>query len=61
METQLAFVAYIIAVISLAVSLYVVYLLSELKDRLNLPKNKKPPQQQRRPSTQINRAKGHWD
>jgi hypothetical protein len=57
METQLAFVAYIIAVISLAVSLYVAYLFIEIKDRL--PKIKKP--QQQRPSTQIKRDKGHWD
>lgn len=59
METQLAFVAYIIAVISLAVSLYVAYLFSELKDRL--PKIKKPQQHRPRPSTQIKRDKGHWD
>ncbi len=56
---EIAFVAYFLAVISLGLSLYVAYLLSELKDRLNLPKIKKPPQQ--RPSTQITRAKGHWD
>ena len=59
METQLAFVAYIIAVISLAVSLYVAYLFTELKDRL--PKNKKPQQHRPRPPTQIKRDKGHWD
>ena len=57
METQLAFVAYIIAVISLAVSLYVAYLFSEVKDRL--PKTKKQPPQ--RPPIQIKRDKGHWD
>ncbi len=56
MDTQLAFVAYIIAVISLAVSLYVAYLFTELKDRL--PKNKKP---QQRPPIQTKRLKGHWD
>ncbi len=55
---EIAFVAYFLAVISLGLSLYVAYLLSELKDRLNLPKIKKP---QQRPSTQIKRAKGHWD
>lgn len=59
METQLAFVAYIIAVISLAVSLYVAYLFTEVKDRL--PKIKKPQQQRPRAPTQIKRDKGHWD
>jgi len=58
METQLAFVAYIIAVISLAVSLYVAYLFSEVKDRL--PKNKKP-QQRPKITTPTKREKGHWD
>lgn len=58
METQLAFVAYILAVISLAVSLYVAYLFSEIKDRL--PQIKKP-QQKPRPPTQTKRGKGHWD
>ncbi len=60
METHLAFVAYIISVISLAVSLYVVYLISELKDRL--PKIKKPQQQPPRPrSSTTEKKKGHWD
>ena len=57
MEIHLAFVAYIIALISLVVSLYVAYLFSELKDKL--PKDKKTPQQ--RPPIQIKRKKGHWD
>jgi len=57
METQLALVAYILAVLSLALSIYVAYLLSELKDRLNLPKHKKP---QQLPSRNKN-LKGHWD
>ncbi len=57
METQLALVAYILAVLSLALSIYVAYLLSELKDRLNLPKHKNP---QQLPSRNKN-LKGHWD
>lgn len=57
METQLALVAYILAVVSLAVSIYVAYLLSEIKDRLNTPKNKHI---QRQP-TKVQKLKGHWD
>jgi hypothetical protein len=38
METQLALVAYILAVVALAISIYVAYLLSELKDRLHQQK-----------------------
>lgn len=55
METHLAFVAYVIALISLAVSVYVAYLLSEVKDSLR--KFKKP---QQRPPTKVAR-KGHWN
>jgi len=57
METQLALVAYILAVISLAVSVYVAYLLSELKDRINTRKDNHI---QRQP-TQAQKLKGHWD
>jgi hypothetical protein len=55
METQLALVAYILAVISLAVSVYVAYLLSELKDRINTQKHIQ------RQSTKVQKLKGHWD
>lgn len=58
METNLAFVAYVLAVISLAISIYVAYLLSEMKDRL--PKVTKPKQQVRK-TTPIPKTKGHWD
>jgi hypothetical protein len=58
METQLAFVAYIIAVISLAISIYVAYLFTELKDRLT---QSKKPQQRPRITTPTKREKGHWD
>jgi len=57
METQLALVAYVLAVISLAVSVYVAYLLSELKDRINTRKDNHI---QRQP-TQAQKLKGHWD
>ena len=57
METQLALVAYILAVISLAVSVYVAYLLSELKDRINT-RNDNHIQRQ---STKVQKLKGHWD
>jgi len=50
METQLAFVAYVIAVISLGVSLYAAYLFTEVKDRL--PKITKP-----KPTTKIVKSK----
>ena len=58
METNLAFIAYIIAVVSLGVSLYAVYLISELKDRLNLPQVKK---HKPKPPIKVQRPKGHWD
>ena len=58
METQLALVAYILAVISLAVSIYVAYLLSEIKHRLNQPKLQ---QHIQRSSTKAQKEKGHWD
>jgi 5'(3')-deoxyribonucleotidase len=57
METQLALVAYVLAVISLAVSVYVAYLLSELKDRINTRKDNHI---QRQP-TKAQKLKGHWD
>jgi hypothetical protein len=57
METQLALVAYVLAVISLAVSVYVAYLLSELKDRINTRKDNHI---QRQP-TKVQKLKGHWD
>jgi len=52
---DIVFVAYFLAVLSLAVSLYVAYLLSELKDRLPKPTVKK------QSSQKTNRPKGHWD
>jgi len=52
---DIAFVAYFISIIALAVSLYVAYLLSELKDRLPKPTIKKQLTQK------TNRPKGHWD
>ena len=52
---DIGFVAYFIAVLALAVSLYVAYLVSELKDRLPKPMVK------RQPSQQTKRLKGHWD
>ena len=57
METQLALVAYILAVTSLAVSIYVAYLLSELKDRLNQRKDNHIQRQ----LTKVQKEKGHWD
>jgi hypothetical protein len=54
---EMAFVAYFLAVISLAVSLYVAYSISELKDKLKLPKEKKQPLSK----TKTQRLKGHWD
>ena len=60
METHLAFVAYVIAIISLAVSLYVAYLFSEVKDRL--PQIKKPQQKPTSKSSKTTpKLKGHWD
>ena len=56
METQLALVAYVMAVVALAISIYVAYLLSELKDRL--PKDRHHIQRQ---PTKIQKLKGHWD
>ena len=54
---NIGFVAYFIAVLSLAVSLYVAYLVSEIKDRLPKPTIKRQSSQQtKRPS-----KKGHWD
>ena len=58
METQLSLVAYILAVVSLAISIYVAYLLSEIKDRLHTPKNKQTIQ---RSPTKVQKLKGHWD
>jgi hypothetical protein len=58
METNMAFVAYCLAVISLAVSIYVAYLLSEVKDRL--PKVTKPKVTKTRTTTKP-KEKGHWD
>jgi hypothetical protein len=58
METQLALVAYILAVVALAISIYVAYLLSELKDRLHQPKNRHHIQRQ---PTKAQKLKGHWD
>jgi len=58
METQLAFVAYVIAVISLGVSLYAAYLFTEVKDRL--PKITKPKTTTTRTTTKP-KEKGHWD
>ena len=57
METQLALVAYILAVVSLAISIYVAYLLSELKDRITPRKDNHI---QRQP-TKVQKLKGHWD
>lgn len=54
----MAFVAYCLAVISLAVSIYVAYLLSEVKDRL--PKVTKPKVTKTRTTTKP-KEKGHWD
>ena len=59
METQLAFAAYVIAVISLGISLYAAYLFTELKDKL--PKTTKPQQRPRSSTTQKKQEKGHWD
>jgi hypothetical protein len=57
MADNLALVAYFISVISLGVSLYVVYLLSDLKDKLRLPKEKQTP----RAPIKGEKPKGHWD
>lgn len=57
MADNLALVAYFISVISLGVSLYVVYLFSDLKDKLRLPKEKQKP----KAPIKVERPKGHWD
>lgn len=56
-DMEIGFVAYFIAVISLGVSLYALYLVSEIKRESPKPKTtlrSKPP-------SKVNKAKGHWD
>jgi hypothetical protein len=54
---DIGFVAYFIEVLSLAVSLYVAYLVIELKNRLPKPTIKRQSSQQ----TKQPLKKGHWD
>lgn len=54
---DIAFVAYFIAVISLGVSLYALYLVSELRNESPKPKIRK----QSKPPIKVQRPKGHWD
>lgn len=54
---DIGFVAYAVSIISLGVSLYALYLLSELRSETPKPKNKK---QEKQPIT-VQRPKGHWD
>jgi hypothetical protein len=58
METNIAYVAYCLAVPALAVAIYVAYLLREVKDRL--PKVTKPKVTKTRTTTKP-KEKGHWD
>lgn len=57
MNMDIGFVAYAVSIISLGVSLYALYLLSELRSETPKPKNKK---QEKQPIT-VQRPKGHWD
>lgn len=57
MADNLALVAYCLSVISLAVSLYVVYLFSDLKQKLKLPKENQKPKE----PIKSQKPKGHWD
>lgn len=54
---EIGFVAYFIAVVSLGVSLYALYLVSEIKRESPKPKIRVKP----KPPLKVDRAKGHWD
>lgn len=54
---DIAFVAYFIAVISFGVSLYALYLVSELRNEIPKPKIRK----EIKPTSKAQRSKGHWD
>jgi hypothetical protein len=54
---EIGFVAYFISVLSLAVSIYAVYLISDFKNNISKSKNIK----QYKPPTKVSRKTGHWD
>lgn len=54
---DIGFVAYVISIISLGVSLYVLYLLSEMKSETPNQKDKN----QIKPPSVAKRPKGNWD
>lgn len=54
---EIGFVAYFIAVVSLGVSLYALYLVSEIKRESPKPK----PTIRSKPPSKVSKAKGHWD